>query len=317
MKSPHLVSLRIDASFALRALVGGLACAALLGPMTPAQAQNSASGLESTRESRSDRTANLPSCALKSTDLNAKSTLILKDFAESDGSLPDRMIIGNSIRLYSGDGETPGGMRAVQEAFYRPLKDATYAVLPLPILGVEVTRDRHVLYVCGRADMGAGAYEVTLYIMKGYHLDPSDLSTIFGNIFNAAEIKVAPVSISTINLAQLNNGILSIFNDIPIIRQLIRLPQIPILVAQAIATRLYSDFAGLGVERVILTEKYIELATGVDLENPTRARKIRRIDLKKAQALNNKLQRPFSPDSAPMEPNELVYDPSPANSEGH
>lgn len=226
----------------------------------------------------------LGDCRVPPSQLDTKATLILKDFAETDGSLPDRMVVGNSVQVASDGDNQPAGIRALHEAFYRPLEDATYALLPLPIFGLEITRDRHLLYVCGKADTGRDIHELTVYFMKGYHLDPTSLGTIFGNIFNAAEIKVAPVSISAINLSQLNNGFLGIFRRIPLIGELMQIPQIPVAVIQGIAGRLTSDFAGLGVERIVLTEKYIELAVGVDLNNPTRARKIRRIDLIKAQS---------------------------------
>ncbi len=245
-------------------------------------------------------------CRIPPSRLDATATLLLRDFASSDSSLPDRLVIGNSVRAASPEGGRPAGVRAVHEAFYRPLEDATYALLPLPIFGVKVTRSRHVLYACARADTGAGTRELTVYVMRGHHLDPSSLGTIFGDIFNDAEIKVAPVPVSPIDLAQLNESFLGIFRRIPLIGDLLKLPGIPIRMVQAIADRLTADFIGLGVERIVLTEKYIELAVGVDLSDPSRARKIRRIDLREAQAAD------LAAKAARGRPglDGIVYDPS-------
>lgn len=247
-------------------------------------------------------------CRIQPAELNTKATLILKDFAAANGSLPDRMIVGSNIQITSAEENRPAGVRAVHEAFYRPLKDSTYAILPLPILGIEVTRDRHVLYVCARADTSSGTHDLTIYAMRGYHLDPSRLGTIFGDIFNAAEVKVTPVSVSAINLSQLNNGFLGIFRRIPLIGELIGLPQIPIQVIQQIAGRLTAEFAGLGVERIVLTEKYIELAVGIDLNDPSRARVTRRIDLKSASQLGPQSNETFS-ETVPAGDAVIYYDP--------
>lgn len=255
-------------------------------------------------------------CRIAPSQLNETATLVLRDFAEADGSLPDRMVIGNTVQVSSAEEGSPGGVRAVHEAFYRPLEDATYALLPLPLFGVEVTRDRHVLYLCGRTDTGRNVHDLTIYVMKGYHMDPSSLGTIFGNIFHAAEIKVTPVSVSPINISQLNNGFLGIFRRIPLIGQLLQLPQIPLAVAQAIAGRLTAEFAGLGVERIVLTETYLELAVGVDLNNPSQARKIRRIDLKKARNAGDQPSASSSTEALTPDDSgnsDIIYDPTAMN----
>jgi hypothetical protein len=54
---------------------------------------------------------------------------------------------------------------------------------------------------------------------------------------------------------------------------------------QRLLTNILGDTFGLGVERIVITENSIELANGIDLKNPDKARIRKKIQIKKGQAV--------------------------------
>jgi hypothetical protein len=236
-------------------------------------------------------------CKVPPSRLNEKASLMVRNHATANppASLPDTQTF--PLRIDGFGEDSNGNVKVVHEAFYRPRENSALPLLHFPIiesqnsstisqkipaLNVNLTRERNVVYVCGRADTGKGIQELTIYFLRGYHLDPAGWWDIFENS-KSPQLKVSPETVSVIDVDQFQDEVLGPIKSIPGLGPILDIPALPFRVIQRIQEVVLGEFAGVGVERIVITKSYFELANGVDLNNPTRPPRLsKRFEFKSA-----------------------------------
>lgn len=217
-------------------------------------------------------------CDLHPSELNDLATKTAETFRSQKKSFPESLLItvkfeGTlSTEIPSPDNPLYGTV----EGFYRPLEDAYYSVIPIPILGVALSRDKNVLYSCAHFDEDPQKTHLTIYMMRGSKLDPLSLGNILSQMSFNRKLEVKPLTASLLGVNEIRDRFLAITAWIPIFNLGYQITD----GLQSILANALGDFSGLGVERITLTMDYIEIASGVDLKNPRTARMIRTIRFK-------------------------------------
>ncbi len=164
----------------------------------------------------------------------------------------------------------------VVEGFYRPTKDEQFSILPTAIAAVELKRNSHLIYVCAEIDE-TSAFKVEIYFLgktTTTQNNNAEVQNFVADLLTKDEIRVVPLQLSILNLG-LNGKPTTIKNIIKVF-----------LLPYYLQAKLFSGFAnifttitGLNVERVILTDKNLQIAGGIDLENPDKPRFLKTIQL--------------------------------------
>jgi hypothetical protein len=220
-------------------------------------------------------------CLIHPRDLTSVGTRAVKAAIDLKQSLPESMNVQADIDATFTEQSIDGDI--TWEGFYRPERNGFYTVLPLPLFGFELSRDRNVIYVCAHLDRDVSKQHFTVYLMRGYHLDPTTLNTVIGNLFSKAQLKVSALSPVILPLGSLDREGKS--SDI------IHLPwkmfswQFAVVGGiQRLVSNVVGGVSGLSVERIILTNDRLELASGIDLNNPEKAFWKRTINFRETEA---------------------------------
>jgi hypothetical protein len=150
------------------------------------------------------------------------------------------------------------------EGFYRPKKNGYYSLLPVPILGVELSRVRHVLYICAHVDNDPQKTHLTIYMMTGYRIDDLNIKNFLLDVLVGPSLEVKPAGLSLFGLTEIRKKVLFWLDWSPVFRFFYD----ALDGVQRIASNLIGDFTGVGVERITLTLDRLELAGGIDLKKP-------------------------------------------------
>lgn len=162
---------------------------------------------------------------------------------------------------------TENSLGGTIEGIYRPQKNGSFSLTPLPLFVVELNRTRELVYVCahGSSENPKENYLI-VYFLRGYGMGPSTLGSFIGDLlFNS--VKVEPVAISPLGLQPIRD----LFGG-KIAWTPLGLFLIPIEITDTIQRgfmNVFSTFSRVGVERIIMTADQMEFATGVNLKSPS------------------------------------------------
>lgn len=216
-------------------------------------------------------------CSLQPSELNAFGTKVTKSIAAMKSSMPKNMLLQSEFEF-----ETKQGVNKFYgtfEGFFRPQNDDFFSIIPLPILGFDVTKDRIVLYVCAHYSEKKEESHLTIYFLRGYHLDPPKFGTFFGNLIYDPQLKVKPVPATLLGIGEIKMFFLQIFRYIPFVDVYFE----TISLVQRVLANLLGDVTGFGVERIELTEDFFRVSSGVDLNSPREARISKTFKLKRPE----------------------------------
>lgn len=216
-------------------------------------------------------------CSLQPHQLNDFGSRVTKSIATAKASFPKKIPLQSEFEF-----ETKQGVAKFYgtfEGFFRPQNDDFFSIIPLPILGFDVTKDRIVIYVCANYSDKKEDSHLTIYFLRGYHLDPSRFGTYIGNAFNDPELKVQPVPATLLGIGEIKMFLLQIFRYIPFVDVYFE----SISLVQQFFANLLGDVTGFGVERIELTEDFLRVSSGVNLKSPREARIRRNFKLKRPQ----------------------------------
>ena len=205
-------------------------------------------------------------CSLQPKDLNSYATGITKILAARKEALPKTIPLQSDFQFSSKNGVTQ--FYGTFEGFFRPENDDFFSIIPIPILGFDITKDRVVLYVCAHYSSKKEDSHMTIYFLRGYHIDPPKLSNFVGDLFYDPQLKVKAVPATLLGIGEIKMFFIQIFRYIPFVDVYFETFS---LVQRFLANTL-GDVTGFGVERIELTEKYVRVSSGVDLESPREAR---------------------------------------------
>ncbi len=230
--------------------------------------------------------ANAQAACVQPNDLNRLTTNALHYFRDRDRYFPNTLLIQSNLEgNISSSSETIGfentkhnqsptsqtqvSTHGELEAIYRPIKSGYYSLLPIPALGFELSRNDSLIYVCAHLEAEVENSQVVIYFLRGHKLDGFRVSNMISDLLYGEKISVQPMSLSLLGAETLNDGI---FNSKSLgIFKLLSLPLLPYDMVQKFSTELISSFTKLGVERITIRAHALELATGVDLQNPNEA----------------------------------------------
>ena len=217
-------------------------------------------------------------CSLQPHELNDFGTTVTKKIAALKSSMPKNIPLQSEFEF-----ETKQGVNKFYgtfEGFFRPQNDDFFSVIPLPILGFDITKDRIVLYVCAHYSDKKEESHLTIYFLRGYHLDPPSLGTFAGNLIYDPQLKVKPVPATLLGIGEIKMFFIQIFRYIPFVDVYFE----TFSLIQRFLANMLGDVTGFGVERIELTEDFFRVSSGVDLNSPREARisktfKLKRPDL--------------------------------------
>ncbi len=205
-------------------------------------------------------------CSLQPKDLNKYATGVTKILAARKEALPKTIPLQSDFQFSSKNGAMQ--YYGTFEGFFRPENDDFFSIIPIPILGFDVTKDRVVLYLCAHYSSNKDDSHMTIYFLRGYHIDPPKLSNFVGDLFYDPQLKIKAVPATLLGIGEIKMFFIQIFRYIPFVDVYFETFS---LVQRFLANTL-GDVTGLGVERIELTEKYVRVSSGVDLESPRNAR---------------------------------------------
>jgi hypothetical protein len=218
-------------------------------------------------------------CTIPPNEISNVATRILKVANDDSNSLDDSM---NITADFEGDfsGED-AKLNGTWEGFYRPEENGFYSVLPIPLFAFELSRDRNVLYVCAHVDPDPAKQHFTLYFMRGYHLDKTKFGTILGDIFHRPQLEIAPLAPVLIPVGSISKKVpkgLATIIFFPLI-QAFGIQSLAFEGIQRLVTSALGDISGISIERIVMTPTYIELSSGIDLNDPTKSKWKKRIPI--------------------------------------
>jgi hypothetical protein len=212
-------------------------------------------------------------CSLRGKKITETASQIVNNIENHD--LPEAYL--NQIEFegqFTSEGQKYSG---VIEGFYRPLKDEQFSILPTAIAAVELKRNDHLIYVCGEVDE-TSAFKLEIYFL-GKTTHNSDVKDFINQLTTKDEIRVVPLQLSILNLG---------LNGKPnTVKNIIKLFILPYYLQAKIFSgfaNIFSIISGVNVERVILTDKNLQIAGGIDLDHPDQPRFSKTIDLNSPEA---------------------------------
>ena len=218
-------------------------------------------------------------CMLQPNQLNETGTRLVKKAHAQDRSLDDAIIVKSELtgKIKSFDNEKKNKMNGTIEGFFRPQDDEYYSILPVPMFGVLLSRDRHVLYICAHVDDDPKKTHFTVYLMLGYDMDPNNWANFFGDLFAPTQLTVKPATLSVLGLSEIRKKFLFLVDWLP----LFEFGFETVSAIQRLISNVIGDITEMGIERITVTNEYVELAGGVNLDHPEKATLVKRYPLKK------------------------------------
>tara|TARA_B110001454_G_scaffold219201_1_gene251906 strand:+ start:50115 stop:50942 length:828 start_codon:yes stop_codon:yes gene_type:complete len=216
-------------------------------------------------------------CSLQPSDLNDFGTKVTQKIAAMKTSLPKSIPLQSEFEYEIKDGQKK--FYGTFEGFFRPQNDDFFSVIPLPILGFDVTKDRIVLYICAHYSDKKEESHLTIYFLRGYHLDPPKFGTLISSWIYDPQLKVKPVPATLLGIGEIKMFFIKIFRYIPFVD--IYFETISML--QRFVANMLGDVTGFGVERIELTEDFLRVSSGVDLKSPREARISKTFKLKRPE----------------------------------
>jgi hypothetical protein len=218
-------------------------------------------------------------CQFQPNQLNDYGTGVTKIVSEKKIPLPDAIPIQSEFEMEYADGKAK--YVGTFEAFFRPTEDDFVSIIPVDVVGFDITRDRVVVYICANISENPADTHMTIYFLRGYHIDPpknwfSDLINL-GDRLNKPSLKVKAVPASLLGLGGIRKFFLKIFRFFPFVDMYFETWS---LVQQLLANAL-GDLTGFGVERIEWNRQFLRISSGVNLDSPREARIAKTFKFKK------------------------------------
>lgn len=214
-------------------------------------------------------------CQFQPAQLNEVGTNLTKIVSEKKQSLPKNIPIQSEFEIESKNGQIK--YYGTFEGFFRPQSDDFFSVIPLPILGFDVSKDRVVVYVCAHYSEKPEESHLTIYFLRGYHIDSAKLGTFIGDLIHGPSLKVKAVPATLLGISEIRRFFLQIFRYIPFVDLYFE----GWSVIQRFFANFLGDVTGFGVERIELTDKFFRVSAGVNLLSPREALYSKTFQLKK------------------------------------
>jgi len=215
-------------------------------------------------------------CQIDPKNLNEAATKAVVNYYRQKQSVPNALIVTSEFEAeWSGTEEEPEQkMYGTLEGFYRPQENDYYSILPVPILGMSLSRQENMIYICAHFNEDPAKTHFTAYLFRGNHLDPLRFGNFIGDFGSSPKLKIKPLPASIVGIGKVRRQLSRTFRWMPLFDLgLQATEQIQGLVVKALG-----DFSKVGVERITMTQEYIEIASGVDLGNPSKARLQKKIN---------------------------------------
>lgn len=206
-------------------------------------------------------------CSLRPNQLNEFGNNLVTSFHSQKKPLPEVLLLETS---FEGEFSSKDGLRATAdfEGFFRPSEDEFLSLTPLPIFGLDLSRERIVVYICAHLDPNPKNTHLTLYFLRGYHLSSVNFANFWGDLFHKPSLKVAAIPASLFGTSVIKRYFLKIFKYIPFASSLFDTAGS----VQRFFANLFGDLTGLGVERVEMTPEIVTVASGVNLDSPRKVK---------------------------------------------
>ncbi len=210
---------------------------------------------------------------------------------QKKNSSEPRIELPNSLGV-NASFQSPGTLD--YEAFLRPRK--TEALFFLGTFVVQLSREDNLVYVCLHEDVNdPDRSHLTIYFLKAYGIDPplqgkfsldrlanlpgnilfspDGIFNLFGILGNKGPIKpvsVTPVSVGITPTYWLTEKPNSLVDGIPVLGSVLKVPGTALqLVGNILDTA--KEKLGAGAERMVITSKYYEFSTAVNLSHPSQS----------------------------------------------
>lgn len=216
-------------------------------------------------------------CQFQPGQLNEFGSRITLLVDKENRSLPHKIPIQSEFELKLHDGVL--NYYGTFEGFFRPQEDNFFSLVPVPILGFDVSKERVVVYICAHYTENPEDSHMTIYFMRGHHIDPINLNNFVGDIFYDPSLKVKAVPASLIGISEFRKFFLQIFRYIPFVDVYFETWSL----LQTVFANAIGDITGIGVERIELTRTYLRVSSGVNLNSPREARISRTFKLKRRE----------------------------------
>lgn len=203
-------------------------------------------------------------CQLKPSEINEVGTRMVKAWADRKQSVPESLPI--TVEFPEADSEKQYAVGTL-EGFYRPADDDFFSLIPIPVLGVSLSRERNMIYLCAHSDIDPAKTHITVYMLRGFYLDPTNLGNFAGNLAHGPSLKIKPLTAALVDISRVRKEFLTFLKWIPLLDIGLNATN----GIQRILSNILGDFTGVGVERLTMTTKGVEIATGVILQNPGKA----------------------------------------------
>ena len=226
-----------------------------------------------------------PGCMLSPLQINDLATRTVKKYHQEKNYMPNSMIVRNSIDVDitndDDDNTATDEQNLFVEGFWRPIADDFYQLGPAPLIGVDLQRGNNLVYVCAWRDGDPANEKVVVYFLHGYGLRRTGISNFFEEYIDGQYLKITPLHVDIVEIGQATSSLSRFFRKIPLLNALVGLPLEVVSDLEGDISQALSFFSGVGVERVTFTPGYLELANGVDLNDPEKTRTHVTIPIKK------------------------------------
>lgn len=202
-------------------------------------------------------------CKLKPNEINSYGTSIVEKIAKKKMSLPENIPLQTE---FEADFDSVNGSKfyGTFEGFYRPSEDDFISLTELPVLGFDVSKERIIVYVCANFDPNPKKTHLTIYFLRGYHIDPTTFSNFWGDMLYKPHMKIRPVPASLLGISKIKMFFLRIFRFIPFSSNFFDTWSL----LQRFIAESVGDITGFGVERIEITQEYFKVSSGVNLDSP-------------------------------------------------
>jgi hypothetical protein len=215
-------------------------------------------------------------CKLTPGEINFQATEAVKLHYKQKTPLDRSLPVNASAHLRFKTGDDNFGI-VNGEGLLVPLEVASYTIYKPLMITAKLSPKTDAVYLCLNDEDDISKAHVTLYFLHGQGLERGGFANGLKNLFLPKELKISPIRLSLLGLDQSVHLLDEIFAHIPIINYVADFPLDVLAGIQGDVEGALATIDGLGVERIVIRNESIEFATGVDLNDPTKANVIKTI----------------------------------------
>jgi hypothetical protein len=220
-------------------------------------------------------------CTLKPSQLGPVATKILRNYRKAGLNYPGSSVIRSDMEVNFTNQEGGNQITATYEAFVRIEKNGRFSAIPIPLITVDLSRERDIVYICAHVEPDTKKNFFVVYFLTGYNLGKFSFRSMLGDFFFNS-VKVSPVTFSPISFDMVEGALEGLQKYLPF--KIIFFPIKTGLELASQAQRLMMSplkkIFPIGVERIVMTDTEVILSTGVNLQSPKESTVDYRINLK-------------------------------------